>query len=343
MSKSYPVKEIKLEDIASVEYLSLKYDDEYLFRGKPEYISDKVIIVYDDAEGKILLFSKDGTPVSKFNHKGNGPGEYGDVSDIIYDEPNDELFVAGRERILVYSPSGVYKRTLPLEAMRFDIKDWDNESLLVFDKNGGSSSSFFHISKEDGRVLEEVKLQRDAEVKLYVIEMTGNSMYVFIGREDNIVRYENGFLLTDHSLDTVYYYGRDKVLKPAFVRTPAIQTMTPVIYVNSFVEAGGYQFFEVNTVKNGADRFSYTRLMREMKNNSVYTQKIIMGDYEGKEVPIVPDMISVTDNYKTGVVELSLTELKTAYDDGKLKGKLKELVENLNEEDNDVYALLHFK
>ncbi|MDR0540626.1 MAG: 6-bladed beta-propeller [Dysgonamonadaceae bacterium] len=58
------------------------------------------------------VFSKDGTPQSRFNRLGQGPEEYNNIMRIHYDEKTDDVFV-GQEHvnyIQVYSSHGEYKR-----------------------------------------------------------------------------------------------------------------------------------------------------------------------------------------------------------------------------------------
>ena len=58
---------------------------------------------------------------------------------------------------------------------------------------------------------------------------------------------------------------------------------------------------------------------------------------------ISPETISYTQNSKLGLIILNLDELKEANKEDKLRGKLKELVENSDDDGNDIYMLLSFK
>ena len=69
---------------------------------------------------------------------------------------------------------------------------------------------------------------------------------------------------------------------------------------------------------------------------------IMLPDYKGKEFYIDPRL---PNYYEKGYhFELDLIELKQAYRENKLSGKLKELVATLNEDkDNNVFMLVNFK
>ena len=116
IGKKYLEKEINITDFADVSYVHLNTaDDDYLYKGAIQDITENAIVVYDIVSGSILFFSKDGNPKSRFNHKGQGPNEYPAVRKIVYDEDTDEVFVlSALDAILVYSSTGEYKRILKL-------------------------------------------------------------------------------------------------------------------------------------------------------------------------------------------------------------------------------------
>jgi hypothetical protein len=47
--------------------------------------------------------------------------------------------------------------------------------------------------------------------------------------------------------------------------------------------------------------------------------------------------------FAIGLIELDLVELQDANDEGRLSGRLREIVENSEEDGNNVFMLLHFK
>ncbi len=96
LTKSYPKKEIILQDIADVEYIPLETTDSALI-GRNYYVvpagKDK-ILVYDDgrSSGDILLFDTQGKFITKFNHKGQQTGqEYIHISEVLVDSKNQEV------------------------------------------------------------------------------------------------------------------------------------------------------------------------------------------------------------------------------------------------------------
>jgi len=121
--------------------------------------------------------------------------------------------------------------------------------------------------------------------------------------------------------------------------------MDPVVYLNSFIEAGNYDFMftakiQYDTESRGLPR---TYLMRDKKTGSIYKQNITFNDFKGKQVTLSPETIATTKDSKLGLIILRLVELQEANRENKLSGRLKELVDNSDEDGNDIYMLLHFK
>ena len=193
--KNYPEKEILLTDIASITYLYLNSDNnDYLYKGRIHSITENTVVVVDDVSGSILFFSKDGTPKSHFNRKGQGPEEYTSVFRLFYDEKADDVYVIdGRgNHIQVYSSTGTSKRKITLpQGTRVgnDIISFDDSSFFFYDpkieiklsetdkKNLTESdwnSPFYRISKIDGAILDYLELP----MAPIVLEITYDGMRV---------------------------------------------------------------------------------------------------------------------------------------------------------------------
>ena len=340
VSKNYPEKILTLEDIADVEYIQMEVHDEYLFRDLPKHVSSSVIVIYDFTTHDFLFFSGEGKPKSKFNCYGQGPGEYSTQAYYVYDEAEDKLFILSNNKILVYSSTGnlYYSLPLPESARINNMLDFDKETLLIHHQGNIYNTNFVRISKKDASVVEEINITDHKDIDLSV--KSGDEIYG-VGRTI-LVRHKDGFLLTDHSKDTVFFYGKNNKLSPALVRTPPIFKMNPYIFINSFVETGGYIFLWSIAVKLENKRLPRTALMIDKKDHSVFKQKIHLKDYTGKEVELGPSITTNNDS-GMGLIRLYLFELKTANEENKLSGRLKEMVEASDDDSNDIFMILKFK
>ena len=374
VTKSYPEKEILLTDIADVSFLHLSTtDDDYLYKGRIRCITENTVVVYDNISGSILLFSKNGTPKSRFNHKGQGPGEYtGFITQVAYDEKADEVFVSdgNMNNIQVYSSIGEHKRTiaLPHEMAVFEFIDFDDRSLFFVDRYKISQRDLMLLSGDDSPkedyVIPFYRISKTTGEVLDCVELPGTHLALganFNGRWVNAPRLYSlkcpeGILLGSAGTDTVFLYKGDKSLTPVICQTPPIESLNPVEFLDICLDRGNYQFLKTLLVRDGtisarekitfADFFPTKYYVRNKKTGEISRQKFLIPDYKGKEFIIDPsDQLSAGIPFnKEYCIELSLYELKQAYRENKLGGKLKELVATLNEdEDNNVFMLVDFK
>lgn len=375
LRKDYPEKEILLTDIADVTYLYLNSDDDdYLYkayehvqRGGISDLTKNTVVVVDAASESILFFSKDGTPKSRFNRRGLGPEEYFlFFSTVRYDETADEVYISNLESnvIQVYSSTGEHKRriTLPQGINVRELIDFDDRSLFVFDnrietqrslaRNRGEDLPtddyvipFYRISKTNGEVLDKVELPG---THLF-LGINWNGMRIVNGSSVFSVKCPEGVMLCSSGTDTIFLYTGHKPIAPVICQTPSTASLNPLEYLDFCLDRVQYQFIKVVIVREGDKApaaFPVKYYMRNKKTEETVRPKFILPDYKEKELIIDPyNRNSVGGFHDDGYwFELDLYELKQAYRDDKLSGKLKELVATLNEDiDNNVFVLVDFK
>ena len=349
--KNYPVKEIILTDIADVTYLHLDTsDDNFLYRGYNSYITENTIVIF--SERSFLFFSKDGKPKSRFNRFGNGPEDYRNAPNFIYRENSDELYVTNAfiNYIQVYSSTGDYKRKIPLpqDVQNPTITFFDDQSLLVYDEikriksslSNDNDSSLLLISKIDGKVLEYVELSKKNKINLSIKTNSEFNSGMFVVTVCGITKCSEGMLLFNPETDTVFLYGKDKSITPLITKIPLIEDLDPIIYLENCMDFGRYLFTSARYLDEAFSLKNY--YMLDKNTGQTFYPKIILPDFKGKEFFIIPSNRYFNENEYH--FELGLIELKEAYNENRLSGKLKELVETLNEmEDNDVFMFVNFK
>ena len=141
-----------------------------------------------------MVYSRDGNPLLKFNHKGNGPGEYIEINQLIYDETEDEFFVKPfvADNIPVYDARREFKRVIPLPIFSptqaivggtrrttVELVNFDSNTLLLFDSS--NDNLFTLISKEDGSVIESIDISKDQDIATDVMAMQMNSNNEIVG------------------------------------------------------------------------------------------------------------------------------------------------------------------
>lgn len=133
VSKSYPKKELILQDFMNVEYVALETTDEFLTQGLVQDVGKEYLLVTNrNNDGDIFIFDRQtGKGLKKINRRGQGAEEYARINEIILDESNDEIFVKSPgNKILVYDHNGEFKRCLNLGRDISSIFDYDKHNLI---------------------------------------------------------------------------------------------------------------------------------------------------------------------------------------------------------------------
>lgn len=359
VTKEYPEKKIELTDIADVSYLYLNSkNDDYLYKGSIDYVTENSIIVIDRSQNSVLFFSKEGNPKSHFNRRGQGSEEYRDAYSVMYDEANDEVFVSPdfSDHIMVYSSLGEFKRkiNLPQTNVNGQMALFDDVSILVYDNTKlwksimqsnapgivqTIDSAFFLISKLDGTVLDYISLPNkniDLSYKDLNSVFTGQVSY---GR---VRKSADGLLLYNPESDTVFHYSKEKHLTPYMHKKPILSSQTSMTVMDICMDAGKYQFIAVYPYRETAKSSTPKYYMRNKATGELFRPKITLSDFEGKELYINPRLLNYYEHAYH--FELDFAELEEAYYKNKLSGKLKEQVASLleDEESNNVFVFADF-
>lgn len=351
VTANYPKKELILQDFMDVAYIPLETNDEFITKGKVMDVGKDIILVANQREGDILIFDKTtGKSLRKINHKGQSGEEYLILVNVILDEANGEMFAndGPSSKIQVYDLLGNYKRTLPYKKGAFvsNMYNYDKDYLLCQNTyapgNESSVNSFFLISKQDAN-MKDIEIPLEKKISTIVVKQVGDQVYSSVPNNSLIVPFQNNWILTEPSADTVYMSQPDNSLRPFIVRTPSVQTMSPEVFLFPGVSTDRYCFMQ--TVKKECDFESNTSmptsdLMYDKQEKKIYNYTVNNNDYSERS----EDMCLRNINNEIAFYAiLPAHELVEAHEKGKLKGKLKEMAANLNEEDNPVIMLVKHK
>ena len=364
VTKSYPKKEVILQNIADIEYIPLETTDDVLLGRLPviSYVSDKYIVVRELGRPDIFVFNRNGTIATHFNHQGQGSEEYIDVSGIVFDEKNEEIFVQDiltLSKILVYSLTGEYKRTLKFSNdLRIRPYNFDDSCLLLYDEynytfNTGKTNEkpYMLVSKQDGSIVSALDIKmpvRYANRIIEVIDPGGGQEKMFMPLSISTSRslyYGQDFVISDISSDTIYLLEQNSGLTPLLVRKPSVHASEPRKVWTSPLTTEKFIILDVVTLdfyaaQNGRF-FPTVALMYEFETGETYEVSFIDVDYGMRKwTPIGLDPAIPKNEYAW---LFQVVNLKTAYEGKKLKGELEQLVSTLDVEDNPVVQIIKFK
>jgi len=364
VTKDYPEKEFVLTDIADVTYLHLDTENidftyKSFFVGSINSFTKSTIVVHDTYSGSVLFFSRDGIPKSRFNRKGQGAEEYNVFANILlYDETMDEVYIFSMHSdfIQVYSSSGEHRRKLilPQSVNLSQMIFFDEQSLLVYDDKSflnmtkkftgeehtfKNDSTFILISKTDGEILDYIEMASGTidVAETYMINRITSERISASRTVERMIKCTGGLLLCNPENDTIFFFGKDKLLTPVMHKTPLISNSK--IVLENYIDFGQYQLLSIFQINHNDKKYTY---IREKKTGEIYRPKVITPDYKEKE--FLFDINNKRFHENEYYFELDLIELKQAYRENKLGGKLKELVATLDEdEDNNVFMFVKFR
>ena len=363
VSKSYPKKELILQDLFDIEYVPLETTDEMLTEGHIQYISDNYMIFKNLGRmaGEIFIFDWQGKAVRKINRLGQSGEEYLNILGIDYDEQADELFVNSHysDKVFVYDSEGNYKRSFDyLDGTLYDpIKILDEERLIAYDdyfeydKVPEKRDCYLILSREDGRLLEKIHIPYEEKKSLIIMrrdlngKLTGNWGI----RNTLMPPYQDGWLLIEPSADTIYTYSASRGLMPLIVRTPPVNEMDPEVFLFPTIFTDRYVFMQAveRSFNFGVDKdVPRTNLIYDKTEQTAYEGEVINRDFEGTPVNLWfahRVIMEFNDDEIAFATRLEAPDLVEAYNDGKLRGPLKEIASDLDEEDNPVILIAKYK
>jgi hypothetical protein len=360
-SKTYPEKEKNLQDVADLEYIPLETTDDVLLSEQDvlSHVSDKYILVHSPVRGDIFVFNRAGKIVSHFNHRGQGSREYAAIRDesgsngTILDEKNGEIFVCFRT-IQVYSLSGEYKRTLPVNTIQYHSKvfNFDDEALLVYDdiivnpavKSNHETKPYRLISKKDGSLISVLDIYLPERNSIFMSIEQGNNV-----RETQIyfpsnMYYGQDFVIADISSDTLYLLTRDRKLTPLLIRKPSTHASsdptivwTTSLITDKFILIGKIPI-NFNSGGGKSPVFTYELETGEISEMSFIDLQVPIRRNRTWAIGSSPAIA------KNMIAELIWPErIINAYKAKRLKGDMEKLAKTLNEDDNPVVRIVKFK
>ncbi len=356
VTKSYPEKEIILQDVADVEYIALETSDGFLV-GYPtvKYLDDDILIMHN-GDGTIMIFDrKTGKGLHSFNHMGRGPGEYSGIFAITADGDKGEIFVKDPNYlpIYVFDMQGKPLRTIDLQrnlGMFGNFHDWDDGHLFVyspFNPRRPDRIPYYLISKTDSTVT-ELPLRFEGRDGMGITEVMANGVSTRgIGaRHDGVVKTTDGYVVSEPGVDTLYRFNpATGEMTPLMARTPAFGSMTYPVGLFYRGESRDYIFLQTVERKYDFETRSgmeKVQLIYDKREGKFYEGNIVNGDFAD---PVLVS-ISGSTSFPPGVIVEGIQPivLIEEYEKGGLQGRPAEIVASgLKEDDNFILMIATLK
>jgi len=114
VTAGYPQKDLILQDFMDVEYIPLASAEGFINQGVVKAIGDDILLVTNRImDGDIFVFTRTGKGVRKINRLGRSGEEYSQITEIVLDEDNNEMFIIDypARKVVVYDLYGNFKRS----------------------------------------------------------------------------------------------------------------------------------------------------------------------------------------------------------------------------------------
>lgn len=363
ITKTYPAKRVRLQEIADIEYIQLE-KKENIIPDRIRYLSDSIIIACEYKHGDIIIFSGNGKFISKFNKKGRGGGEYQSIGSIAYSPEDRELFITDYlllHRIQVYSIDGLYRRTLnhPPGSWITSIYSFDSETLLAYEdpdanarkKDNEIFTPYLFISKKNGSIVSKVNISFKKEDRISAIRVKSidkyNNFRISI-TQTNIIKSNGNYIIGDLSVDTIFMVKNDKSITPIVVKNtgndPDPNLLPFLVYKNdkySFFSIVDFNF-NLDTLTNlNNPKIDSRFLLYNASDGQINEITLYNEDYPENDINI--DGIGELSQKGYAAYSIEAYKLVDAYKEENLKGELKAIASKLTDDDNRILVKIFFK
>lgn len=352
--KEYPQKDLLVSENADVEYVRLETTDEVLLDGLAGLylsVTDRYIVTNNSKEGRIFVFNRQGKHLYNFMRKGNSGEEFMYAKKVRVDDKAEEIFVLdARNKVLVYTLDGKFKRVLdlPKDMRADDLWNYDDEWLLSYDNYNLDREGltcveqpFFLISKKDGQVKRIGVNAKDRIGPRIYFEKNGQRGVMAVSM-NYICKNGDEFVLSELGNDTVFMLKNDEI-SPLLVRTPGSKDKDVRSMMSAPLKLGDY----IEVVEAPKEL--------KMESGKIETKSVYLNLKTGEcfdlnlkdDVNFVEPSAVRSSEYveapKNHILSMPNTDRLFRWkEEGKLKGKLAKMVDEMKEDDNPILIIYKF-
>lgn len=354
--QEHPNKDLLVSENAEVEYVRLETSDEVLLDGIASLylsVTDRFIVTCNMREGRIFVFDRQGKHLHNFMRKGNSGEEFVFASKVRVDDKAEEIFVLDiRNKVLVYTLDGKFKRVLdlPKDMKADDLWNYDDKWLLSYDSynldrkdSTCSEQPFFFLSKKDGSIKRIDVTAKDRIGPRIYFEQNGQKGTMMVSL--NYI-YKNGdeFVLGELGNDTVFMLKNGET-SPLLVRTPGSKDKDVRSMMAATLKLGDYIGVAEAPKKLELENTKFAT--KDVFLNLKTGESCLLGlidDVNFAEPTAIRHSNERVEAPKNHILWMPNTDRLFQWkEEGKLKGKLAEMMETMTEDDNPILIIYKFK
>lgn len=336
-------KDIKLSSIISIKnIIPLETTENSLIGdwGKILKFGNRIYVSFNRTT--LVIFDEQGRYVDKIHKIGNGPGEYKMIGD--FDVTKDGIYIRAYKRVLQYAHDGTFLRDIPFDLNLFGIKVIEDHILgfvtlneyvsHIFNMDGKCINKFYPSSQTAG--IGQPFYYRPYGDDRYFLSFPTTGDLVMYDAKNN--KYSTGKLidlpdlLTVDKLNLLYKEKGNRVNKKEYAR------------IIRALDSNSTHLFLLTQRDDSQDAL----WIKDLKDNScrAFSCKHIINDVTSMPVDcFFTSFAKAQDSFLTFI---SPGELREALNDTKMVAspyyeRMKEIADNLTEEDNFIIIEYEFK
>lgn len=357
IKKTYPQKNIYLDNIANIKYVPL-YTSKDVLIGSISYLTyvNDTIIICDRSTRTIFFFDNEGRYLNSFCQKGQSNSEYYDITAFGVDADNKEIYIADyptRYKIKVYNFDGVFLRGISIKNIwPSTLLNYDEDYLITYDRKDDynynqkkfNNYPYVLINKKNGSII-NLPLKIDKKItNNYKINKDGTSLLTSLKME-TLIKSNKNIIISDFSKEDIFIYKNKKLLTIIKRKLGSDTDLSCVSWENI-----NYAFIHVEDKKNilpqKMESTEYKTnskiLLLDKTNKNIYETKLLL-----KDMPMLKDKIwnnyskDIPDNHI--IFSLSAEELIKLFNKNEIYGPLKDIASRVKFDDNPILVIAELK
>lgn len=341
-----------------------------------------IVSDYARENHQLLIFDRQGKYIRRINRRGQGAGEYLYFHEFEADFKAEELYIYTLgAKIFVYTFEGEFLRSFTYPGaqdknhLRFEnIYNYNDDYLLAYNDKywpspyegyyrDADKTPYYLINKQNGKAVPvDKRLTLESPIPCYLDKMglgaSGHYTMPLGYIIDHLLRNgESEFLVVENSLDTLYTF-ENQVLQPVMLRTPTITSMKPKRFIVPCAFTDNYFIYRRLVLDEDYDKDPYSyddrsfpAYILDRKTKEIF--KLELYDSNLSEEKRLDDRL-LTGFPGNGIFYSSTTKnqvishyntnvLFKMQEENSLKGKLKDVVSKMQEDDNHIFVFYTFK
>ena len=351
----YPKKDLYIQDIADVRYLALETTDKSLIQHIYNVaIRDNKIIITDKLTSQILVFDSIGNYLTKIARHGSGPHDYMFICNSAVDFDSEVVYVEDMNDYKVYDYDGYLIKKISKSNKKgaSDLYLVDSDRLIAYYETNGMreegdtlGGNYYYIDTNTGhRTRIDIDIPDPASNNFMITE---NGVTTSRGLDINTMMKSDGkVIISDYIYPTVFQ-SSSSGMNPIIERMGTdskgqdSRVLTSVAYISD-----PYIIFRYIKVSGVGDikKFGISKdrdLIYDRKTNTIVEGQIYNKDMDihracgkawGYDLPA-----------NTIVQVLPIEPMHKLNDEGRLSGPLKEMIDTIDIEANDILMIATLK